>query len=306
MAVYRERLPEALDGERLDRLIAMVVGCTRSEAAGLVASGAVTVDGKVQTTRSTKLAAAQEVVIDRPDPLEGPALAGDSSVAIDVVHVDDDVIVVDKPAGLVVHPGSANSSATLVQGVLSRWPEVAEVGEPERPGIVHRIDKGTSGLLVVARTQRAYDSLVEQFGSRTVEREYRALCWGHFDSLAGMVDAPIGRGRTDPTRMTVSNRGRVARTRYEVIESFDQPAALSLLSCRLDTGRTHQIRVHLAAINHPIVGDRQYGGARSPVAMERPWLHAARLGFVHPGSGEHLSFESALPDELAAVLEQLS
>ncbi|MDZ7677143.1 MAG: RluA family pseudouridine synthase [Acidimicrobiales bacterium] len=306
MPAQHETLPDSLDGERLDRVVAMVSGCSRSEASTMIADGAVTLDGDVVTLRSTKVSGGQEVSIEVPESPAGSSIEPDPSVALDVVHVDDDVIVVDKPAGLVVHPGSGNAMGTLVQGVVAIWPEVAQVGEPERPGIVHRIDKGTSGLLVVARTQRAYESLVDQFGSRSVEREYLALCWGHLDSPSGLIEAPIGRRASDPTKMAVTNQGREARTRFEVRETFSDPSEVSLLACRLETGRTHQIRVHLAAIGHPIVGDRQYGGARSPIPCARPWLHAAQLGFDHPGTGQRLRFRSELPEDLAGVLGGLS
>lgn len=306
MSEVTETIPPSLGGERVDRIVAMLTGCTRAEATALVSDGAVTVDGRVVTSRSTKVTEGQQIVIAVPDAVDEPALVGDEAVEISVVHVDDEVVVVDKPAGLVVHPGSGNATGTMINGIVARWPDVATVGDPERPGVVHRIDKGTSGLLVVARTPRAYASLVEQFGSRSVEREYLALCWGHLDSPTGMVDAPIGRSKADPTRMTVSNQGREARTRFEVRETYTDPTELTMLSCRLETGRTHQIRVHLAAIGHPIVGDRNYGGDRSPVPCDRPWLHAARLGFEHPATGEHVTFSSELPGDLAAVLDRLA
>ncbi len=305
MPTRRETLPDSLDAERVDRVVAMVVGCSRAEATSLIDDGAVSLDSAVVATRSSKVRSGQVIVIEVPEAAAAPTIEPDSSLDLAVVHVDDDVIVVDKPAGLVVHPGSGNSTGTLVNAVVARWPEVAAVGDPARPGIVHRIDKGTSGLLVVARSDAAYDSLVAQFGARSVEREYLALCWGHLDSPAGMVDAPIGRSTSDPTRMTVTNTGRDARTRYEVREVFSDPTDATLLACRLETGRTHQIRVHLAAIGNPIVGDRQYGGDRSPIPCERPWLHAAALGFEHPLTGEHLSFTSELPADLVEVLDRL-
>jgi 23S rRNA pseudouridine1911/1915/1917 synthase len=305
MPTLREILPESLDGERVDRLVAMVSGRSRAEAGALVEEGAVTIDGVIVTQRSVRARAAQELVIELPELAESTGLAPDPSVELDLVHVDDGVIVVDKPPGLVVHPGSGNDTGTLIQGVVAAFPEVASVGEPDRPGVVHRIDKGTSGLLVVARTAEAYESLVDQFGSRSVDREYLALCWGLLDSPSGMIDAPIGRAASDRTKMAVTNTGREARTRFDVQSTFTDPTEATLLSCRLETGRTHQIRVHLAAIGHPIVGDRQYGGARSPIPCERPWLHATRLGFVHPATGDHLEFTSALPADLAEVLDRL-
>ncbi len=306
MPRFEEDLPPALGGERVDRVVSMIVGCSRSEASELVASGAVEVDGVAVTSRSTKLAAGARLVVVTDEAAAGPAIVGDLSIPVDIVHVDDDVVVVDKQPDLVVHPGAGNVTGTLVHALVARFPEIADVGEPERPGIVHRIDKGTSGLLVVARTEAARASLVEQLAQHTVEREYRALVWGVPVSTQGMVDAAIGRSGRDPTRMAVSQRGREARTRYEVIDTFSDPSPIALLSCRLETGRTHQIRVHMSAIGHPVVGDGRYGGERENLACPRPFLHAARLGFEHPTSGEWLAFESPLPPDLVEVLARLS
>ena len=196
----------------------------------------------------------------------------------------------------------AHADGTLVNGLLARYPELAGVGDPGRPGIVHRLDKGTSGLLVVARTQAAYDGLVAQLAAHTAERRYLALVWGHPASAAGLVDAPIGRSPRDPLKMAVVADGREARTRYQVRETFDRPAPTALLDCRLETGRTHQIRVHLAAIGHPVVGDATYGGVRPALDVPRPFLHAYRLSFDHPATGERLTFESPLPADLATIL----
>lgn len=300
-----ETLPDGLDGERLDRVVAMLVGCSRSEANTLIETGAVTVDGVAALSRSMKLGAGQDVEIEVPPPSEAAAIEADPAVELVVVHVDEHVAVIDKPAGLVVHPGAGNPTGTLVHGAVALWPDIATVGDPMRPGVVHRIDQGTSGLLVLARSAEAYESLVEQFSSRSVEREYLALAWGHVEPSQGMIDAPIGRSQRDPTRMTVSNQGREARTRYEVLQQFTEPAALSYLSCRLETGRTHQIRVHLGAIGHPLVGDGRYNGDRPAIDLDRPWLHAAGLGFDHPVTGEHLSFSSDLPADLAEILTRL-
>jgi 23S rRNA pseudouridine1911/1915/1917 synthase len=301
----RETLPDGLEGERIDRVVAMITGCSRAEAADLVATGRVLLDGEPVTTRSVKVRAGQVVEVDTSELGIVEAVEPDPSIALTVVHEDPDVVVVDKPAGLVVHPGSGNPDGTLVNAAVARWPELAEVGDPARPGVVHRIDQGTSGLLVLARTQAAYDGLVAQFSAREVEREYLTLCWGALEPTQGMIDAPIGRSPRDPTRMAVTNTGREARTRYEVLERFTHPADLSYVACRLETGRTHQIRVHLSAIGHPVVGDRQYGGDRQNLPCPRPWLHAARLGFVHPVTGERLAFSSEIPPELAEVLSGL-
>jgi 23S rRNA pseudouridine1911/1915/1917 synthase len=306
MARVEEVLPPALDGERIDRVVAMLTGCSRAEAADLVASGAVEVEGRVLSARSARVHDGDRVVVETGELGAIVALEGDPSIPVEVVYDDADVVVVDKQAGLVVHPGAGNDSGTLVHALLARYPEIVGVGEEDRPGIVHRIDKGTSGLLVVARTESAYESLVAQLAARSVEREYRALVWGVPEATQGLVDAAIGRSGRDPTRMAVSQRGKAARTRYEVLEGFERPAPTALLSCRLETGRTHQIRVHMSAIGHPVVGDGRYGGDRENLACPRPFLHAARLGFEHPTSGEWLAFDSGLAADLAAVLDGLS
>jgi 23S rRNA pseudouridine1911/1915/1917 synthase len=230
-----------------------------------------------------------------------------------VVHEDDDVIVVDKPAGLVVHPGAGHRSGTLVHGLLARYPDLATLavrvdGDGERPGIVHRLDRGTSGLMVVARTPVAYHDLVAQLGSRTVSRTYRSLVLGTIEEENGVVDAPIGRSVTSPTRMAVSRKGKEARTSYRVEQRFEEPAPTTLVSASLETGRTHQIRVHLSAIGHPVVGDPTYAQGRSlpGATVTRPFLHAAALTFSHPATGEPASFTSALPEDLVHQLGQLT
>jgi 23S rRNA pseudouridine1911/1915/1917 synthase len=209
--------------------------------------------------------------------------------------------VIDKPAGLVVHPGSGHPDGTLVNGLLALFPELAGVGEPHRPGIVHRLDVGTSGLLVVARTPAAYTNLVQALAGHRVERSYRALVWGRPANPIGVIDAPIGRDHRDPTRMGVVVDGRPARTEYRVLRGFRVPAEVTSLLCRLQTGRTHQIRVHLAAIGHPVVGDGTYGGIRDHLQVSRPFLHAAALELHHPVSHEVLHFASPLPADLLAV-----
>jgi len=302
----RAQVPESLAGERLDRAVALLCDVPRSEASALVASGAVQLGGAAVTTRARRVTAGQWLDVDVPEATEGglAALHPDPSVDVPVVAADEAVIVVDKPAGLVVHPGAGNPTATMVQGLLARYPNLARVGEPHRPGVVHRLDAGTSGLLVVARTPEAYRSLVDQLAARTVERRYLALVWGVVEADSGLVDAPIGRSATDPTAMAVAAAGRSARTRYTVLERFREPA-VTLVECRLETGRTHQIRVHLAAIGHPVVGDARYRGDRAPLPADRPFLHAHRLGFDHPDSGRRCRYESALPPDLEDVRELL-
>jgi 23S rRNA pseudouridine1911/1915/1917 synthase len=246
------------------------------------------------------------VDIDLPDRPAEIELAADRSVPVPVVHEDADMIVVDKPAGVVVHPGAGQGSGTLVNGLLARYPEIRDVGQPDRPGIVHRLDKGTSGLLVVARSAPAYDRLVAMLGRHEVDRRYRTLVWGTVASPSGLVDAPVGRSGRERTRMAVTVRGKPARTWYDVVRTFHQPVEVTELVCRLETGRTHQIRVHMASIGHRVVGDGRYGGDRQSLPLPRPFLHAEHLGFDHPLTGEALTFTSPLPDDLAQVLARLS
>ena len=299
----REQIPAALEGERVDRVVAMLTGLPRSDVARLLEAGRVRVAGRAVTSRSRRVAEGEQLEVDVP-VASGPArLEPDPAVVVTEVHADASVVVVDKAPGVVVHPGAGQAASTLVHGLLARYPEVATVGEPGRPGIVHRLDKGTSGLLLVARTADAHRSLSRQLRERAVERRYLALVWGEVEAPAGLVDAPVGRATSDPTRMSVSARGRPARTRYEVQQRYAAPAAATLVECSLETGRTHQVRVHLAAIGHPVLGDPRYGGARAARLSPRPFLHAHRLAFDHPVTGERLSFSSPLPPDLRAVLD---
>lgn len=300
-----EVVPAALAGERLDRVVALVLDVSRSVAASVIEGGGALVDGEVCTTGKLRLTEGQEVTVD-PDAVPVPGTPQpDPAVTFTVVHEDDAVIVVDKPAGLVVHPGAGNPDGTLVNGLLARYPELDGVGEEHRPGIVHRLDAGSSGLLVVARTQDAVDALIEQFAAHAATRVYLALVWGHPEAPHGVIDAPIGRSRQDPLKMAVVADGRPSRTEYRVLARYDRPAELALLECRLETGRTHQIRVHLSSINHPLVGDPVYGQRRPKLQVERPFLHAAELAFEHPVTGETLTFRSELPADLAGRLTTL-
>jgi 23S rRNA pseudouridine1911/1915/1917 synthase len=303
--VISERVPAALGGERLDRIVALLADVSRSAAATAITAGGVLVDGVVESSGKVRLAEGAVVEVD-PEALPQASLpAADPTIEFAVVHEDADVIVVDKPAGLVVHPGAGNPSGTLVNGLLARYPELAAVGDPMRPGIVHRLDAGSSGLLVVARTADAADALIEQFAEHTAGRRYDAVVWGHPESPHGIIDAPIGRDPADPLRMAVVVDGRPARTEYQVVERFVSPGSLARLTCVLETGRTHQIRVHLAAIGHPLLGDPTYGDRRTTLGLERPFLHAAELSFDHPTTGDRLTFTSPLPADLSSLLATL-
>ena len=304
--MIHEEIPAALAGERLDRIVALVTDASRSDAAALVAAGGVEVDGALTTSGKLRLQLGQRIDVDETKLPTTAAPAADPTVQFTVVYDDEHLIVVDKPAGLVVHPGAGNPDATLVNGLLARYPDIAGIGESHRPGIVHRLDVGTSGLMVIARSVRAYHSLVYALAQRDVARVYRTVVWGHPINPNGVIDAPIGRDHRDPMRMAVVVDGKSARTRYQVLVQYSTPADATALECRLESGRTHQIRVHLAAIGHPVIGDGTYGGIRHGIASPRPFLHAAELAFIHPISNEPMSFTSPLPDDLAAVEAQLT
>jgi len=307
-------IPEALAGERVDRVVALLTGRARSEVTRLIASRGVRIGGAVVDSSSRRVRVGEVLDYDLESlPGEaagpGPAMAGE--VAFGVVYEDPDLLVVDKPAGIVVHPDAAHRSGTLVNGLLERYPEIAGLpdqgcGEPDRPGIVHRLDKDTSGLLVVARTPLAFRSLSEQLAGHLVERVYHCMATGRVESDSGTVDAPVGRSARDPTRMAVAKTGRAARTHYEVTDRFTVPLPATELVLRLETGRTHQIRVHLAAIGHPVLGDVRYKGDRRRSGCPRPFLHATRLSFAHPSTGEVVVAESALPAELVEVRARFS
>ena len=257
-----EAVPSALAGERLDRIVAIIGDLSRAEAAAMIAAGGVRVDGEPAASGKVRLQEGQLVEVDPRAIPEPPLPSADASVEFGVVYEDDAVIVIDKPAGLVVHPGAGNQDGTLVSGLLARYPELEGVGgDPIRPGIVHRLDAGSSGLLVVARTDAAADALIEQFADHSATRRYDSVVWGVPDAPHGIIDAPIGRDRGDPLKMAVVAGGRPARTDYRVVGTYSSPALVSRLECRLETGRTHQIRVHLSSISHPLVGDPTYGSA---------------------------------------------
>lgn len=298
-------VPDALSGERLDRIVALESGLSRTEVVQLINAGVVTVNGVIAKKPSVRVVGGDLVSAEVPEPSDEPTVRGDSSIEVPIVFDDDHIIVVDKPAGLVVHPGAGNPDGTLVNALLSRYPELAGVGESDRPGIVHRLDSGTSGLMVVARTEESREVFVEMMANREVTRQYKALGWGDVKGEDGLIDAPLGRSTKERTKMAVVANGRDARTRYEVLDRFSMPAKFTLLQCTLETGRTHQIRVHLAAIGHPVVGDTRYGRARPALRCDRPFLHAERLAFEHPITGEAMEWNSELPADLVAVLAKL-
>ena len=293
-------VPDGFAGQRLDAALAgLLPEHSRSRLQEWIRAGRVMIDDVIAAEPKTRLAGGELLIVS---PAVEPRLAPDRPEAIPlaIVFADDSLIVIDKPAGLVVHPGSGNWSGTLLNALLHYAPAVAEL---PRAGIVHRLDKDTSGLLVVARTLTAQTDLVRQLQARTVKREYLALVRGELTG-SGEIDAPIGRHPTQRTRMAVVDSGKPARTRYRVIENF---AGCTLLECALDTGRTHQIRVHLAWRGHPLVGDPVYGGGRGRAlpAFPRQALHARRLGLLHPVDHRPLQWESPLPADLAGLLAGL-
>lgn len=298
-------VPDSLAGERVDRAVALLSDRSRREVAALVAAGVVWLDGVAVTNGATRVGAGQQLAFELPEPVD-VGVEPDATVPFEVVAEDPHVLVIDKPAGVVVHAG-AGTTATLVSGLLHRFPDITGVGDdPTRPGIVHRLDRGTSGLMVVARTAAAHHDLVDQLRRREVTREYAALVWGHPESERGVIDAPIARSPRDRTRFAVVHGGRPARTRFEVEQRHASPAAVAELACQLETGRTHQIRVHLTSIGHPVVGDERYGGRRANLELDRPYLHARLLRFRHPGSGEVVEHRSPLPSELAELRSRLA
>ena len=296
-------VPESLAGERLDRTLAMLTGWTRSEVQTLVEAGSVLVGG-VRVAKSRRLE--EHDLIEVLAEPEGPGLPqADPAVPVVVRYEDDDVVVIAKPAGLVVHPGAGHPDATLVNGLLARYPELATVGDPTRPGIVHRLDRDTSGLLMVARHDAAQASIMAQLKARRVKKTYQALVQGSVSAAVGRIEAPIGRDPKHRTKMAVVPDGRPSVTGYRVRERFTD---WTLLELDLVTGRTHQIRVHLEAIGHPVAGDPVYGtgtSRRGPRGLERLFLHAWRLELTSPTDGHLIRATAALPVELESVLDGL-
>lgn len=288
------------DGERLDKVVvALVSHLTRTAVQRLIKGGAVTVNGRA--AKPGYRVQAGETVSVRIPP-QPPTLVLPEAMSLDIVYEDEALLVVNKPAGLVVHPAPGHSGGTLVNGLLAYCPQVAAVGGPERAGIVHRLDKDTSGLIVVAKDEATHAALQRQFKRRGVSKTYLALVEGQVQPPEGIIEAPIGRDRVRRKRMMVTPSGRQARTAYRVLEYF---ADHTLLEVQPVTGRTHQIRVHLAWLGYPVVGDDVYGYRRQRLLQGRHFLHAARLRFTHPLTGEEMALEAPLPPELADVLKRL-
>lgn len=293
-------VPGSLDGARVDKVIAGLFEVSRATASEVVEQG-VEVDG-VAARASDRVHAGQMI---RCHPPAGPVTLVPEEVDFGVIWEDDQVIVVNKPAGIVVHPGSGRVRGTLAAGLLHRYPELEGVGAEDRWGLVHRLDKDTSGAMLVARTSEAFDLLTAELRRRQIVRTYTTLVEGKMGAPTGTIEAPIGRDPTRPTRRAVTHGGKHARTHYEVAQYYET-SDVSLLAVTLDTGRTHQIRVHLSAIEHPVVGDLTYGATRKDLRAPRTFLHASRLEFTHPGSAERITVEVPLPADLTEVLDGLS
>lgn len=289
------------DGERVDRVIAFFSGLSRSKVSDLISKRLVLRNG-IPIKKGSEIVHTNDE-ISMPNLVDEAVeeIASDESIDFEVVFEDDSVIVVSKPSGLIVHPGSGIANGTLVNGLAAQFPDLREIGDPTRLGLVHRLDKGTSGLLIVARTPEALDNLKFQMQERHVHRQYFAIVAGHVESSKGVVDAPLGRDPKNPLKRAVINGGKYARTHYEIDQKYESPFKVSMLNCRLETGRTHQIRVHLAAIGHPVLGDELYGGRTSFNIENRLALHAQMLTFLHPKTENLMNFESPLPAELTSM-----
>ena len=295
-------------GKRLDVVLsACLEDISRSYVQKLIESGHVTVNGDFCNEKKQKAKAGDAIVIEIPDPETLEVLP--ENIPLDIVYEDEDVIVVDKPAGMVVHPANGNQSGTLVNALMYHCGDhLSSINGVVRPGIVHRIDKDTSGLLMVAKNDKAHLSLSKQLSEHSITRRYQAIVFNNFKEDEGTVDAPIGRDPRNRLRNAVlgqdalkAGTARNAVTHYKVLERFGR---YTLIEARLETGRTHQIRVHMAHIGHPLLGDELYGPAKNKAGAKRQMLHAKILGFIHPSSGEYLEFESPLPNDFETVLEK--
>ena len=298
-------VPEGLDGLRLDAAISRLFGLSRTAAADLVGAGAATLDGNA-TVKSERVTAGAVLEVHLPEPDRSAARPPEVVENLVVLHEDDDILVVDKPVGVAAHPSPGWEGPTVIGGLAAAGHRVSTSGAEERQGVVHRLDVGTSGCMVVAKSERAYTVLKDAFRERTVDKRYHALVQGHPDPMTGTVDAPIDRHPTSAYKFAVVAGGRDSVTHYETIEAFRHA---TLLDIHLETGRTHQIRVHMAALKHPCVGDITYGAdptLSKRLGLERQWLHAVRLGFAHPDDGRWVEFESAYPADLQRALDRVA
>lgn len=298
-------VPDGLEGERVDAALARMFGLSRTKAAELAAADQVTIDGTV-VGKSDRVRAGAWLEVALPSAAPAPSIVAEPVPGLRIVHDDDHIVVVDKPVGIAAHPSPGWTGQTVVGGLAGAGYRISTSGAAERQGVVHRLDVGTSGLMVVAKSELAYTLLKQAFRDRTVEKHYNALVHGHPDPMTGTVDAPIDRHPKHDYKWAVRVGGRDSITHYDTIEAFRHA---TLLDIKLETGRTHQIRVHMAALKHPCVGDLTYGADPTVAArlgLTRQWLHAVSLAFEHPGSGEWVEFRSSYPEDLAHALEVIS
>ncbi|CAB5028110.1 MAG: RluA family pseudouridine synthase [Actinobacteria bacterium] len=298
-------IPEGLEGERIDAAIARLTGLSRTAAADLVAAGAVTIAGDTQPMKSRRVVAGEWIEIVIPAPSDGPVVVAEVVEGLRIRYDDDDIVVVDKPVGVAAHPSPGWNGPTVIGGLAGAGYRISTSGAAERQGVVHRLDVGTSGLMVVAKSELAYSRLKRAFKEREVNKVYHAVAQGLLDPLEGTIDAPIDRHPTAAYRFAVVANGRPSITHYETLEAFPHG---SLLRIGLETGRTHQIRVHLSALRHPCVGDITYGAdpvLAARLGLARQWLHAVTLGFDHPVTRLPVEVTSDYPDDLARALELL-
>ncbi|RGE22528.1 RluA family pseudouridine synthase [Leucobacter sp. wl10] len=297
-------VPEGLGGERVDAALAKMLGFSRSFAAEIAQAGGVVLDGRA-LGKSDRLTPGGWLEVSWEEK-RGPEIVPVHLPQLGIVHDDEDIVVVDKPAGVAAHPSLGWEGPTVLGALAGAGYRIATSGAPERQGVVHRLDAGTSGLMVVAKSERAYSDLKRAFKEREVDKIYHAVVQGHPDPLSGTIEGPIGRHPGHEWRFAVTRDGKPSVTHYTTIEAF--PYA-SLLEIELETGRTHQIRVHMSAQRHPCVGDGMYGAdpaLSARLGLARQWLHAMRLGFRHPGSGAHVEYESAYPEDLQHALDVLA
>jgi 23S rRNA pseudouridine1911/1915/1917 synthase len=297
-------VPDGLDGMRLDQAVSRLFGLSRTAAALLVESGDALVDG-VPRPKSDKVSAGAWLEVVLPAPAGAPTIVAEPVHGMGVVYSDDDIVVVDKPVGVAAHPSPGWSGPTVLGGLAAMGQNVATGGAAERQGIVHRLDVGTTGLMVVAKSELAYSALKRAFKAREVEKRYHAVVQGHLDPLRGTIDAPVDRHPTADYKWAVVAGGKPSVTHYDTIEAF---RSASLVDIRLETGRTHQIRVHMSAMRHPCVGDLTYGAdptLSARLKLDRQWLHAHALSFLHPRTQLEVGFVSEYPDDLARALEAL-
>jgi 23S rRNA pseudouridine1911/1915/1917 synthase len=297
-------VPDGLDGMRLDQAVSRLFGFSRTVAADLVESGDVLVDGSAKA-KSEKVVGGSWLEVTMPAPPSEVAVKVEPVDGLQVLYSDDDIVVVDKPVGVAAHPSPGWTGPTVIGGLAAMGHTIATSGAAERQGVVHRLDVGTTGVMVVAKSERAYSGLKRAFKEREVDKRYHAVVQGHLDPLRGTIDAPIDRHPHHDYKFAVMNSGKASVTHYDTLEAF--PAA-SLVDVKLETGRTHQIRVHFSALRHPCVGDLTYGAdptLADRLGLARQWLHARELSFEHPGTGEYVRFVSAYPEDLARALELL-